>query len=337
MTTRRLPLVSPGFTFGFLFATVFALALLACGPAAAPATPVTQAEPTPTLEPEATPDPDNPKPTWIPPTPLPFKTPVPEPPDTSRAAHPDGIEGCKALSTFGVEDTNARDYVDWCSDQLRTQVNTTCRPLETLEAQRRCGDDIVAEYRLATLRYGPQCSGLTEEVSPVASDTPPSGAHPSTVCLQEMTDEGLKAIFAMYEAWTKVRIGGDRDPAVVEAMKDVDTCLEEKGYKDVDPELLFVWQRLGGGTEKEQQYMSVLTPEARKLGEELMEPARDCGKMHGLFEAQDAAWAEELRRLDKEEPATVEHLIREGLLEALEKPGTAKLLIDFLPHHRDGR
>ena len=313
------------------------LLALACGPATAPAEggptgPAQEAEPT---DPPATQAPETtPKPTWIPPTPLPIKTPEPEPPDTSFSAHPGGIEGCQALTTFGVEDTNARDYVHWCTNQIRTQVNTNCRPLGTLEAQRQCGDDIVADYKLVTLRYGPQCSGLTGDLTAPISDTPPRGPRPSTACLQEMTDKGLKAVFDMYEAWTKVRIGGNRAPAVVAAWKDVDACLEGKGYEDVDRELLFIWQRLGPGTDKEQQYLSAMRPEAMELGQELTEPSRDCGKRHGLFDAQDTAWAAELRRLDEEEPATVEHLIQEGLLEALEKPGTAKLLVDFLPYHR---
>ena len=59
-------------------------------------------------------------------------------------------------------------------------------------------------------------------------------------------------------------------------------------------------------------------------------PSKECAKIHGLFEAQDAAWAEELRRLDKTEPETVAILIRERMLEALEKPGASRLVTGYI-------
>ena len=113
---------------------------------------------------------------------------------------------------------------------------------------------------------------------------------------------------------------GQRDPEVVRTMKDVITCLEDRGFEKVHPSILFTWQPLESPTETKAR-RDQLDQDAKDLQARIEEPSKDCAKEHGLFEAQEAAWAAELRRLDKEEPALVANLIREGLLEELEKPG----------------
>ena len=96
----------------------------------------------------------------------------------------------------------------------------------------------------------------------------------------------------------------------------------------MDRDLLFVWQRLRPLAEWEAYEKG---PETKDLRIRMDQPARDCAKAHGLFDAQDRAWAEELRRLSKSEPNLVSGLINEGLLEALEKPGTARFLGGNVP------
>ena len=116
MTKRRLPLVSPGFTFGPVIALVLALAFLACGPAAEAPAPgggqIPLAAQGAEATPEATDEPvfhtKTPPPT--PPDPLPTKTPVPVVPPTSTPlpVHPQGIEGCKSAVMFQSDDLASR-------------------------------------------------------------------------------------------------------------------------------------------------------------------------------------------------------------------------------------
>ena len=322
MNRLKVPIIALG-AFALLLA-------LACGPAAAPAAPGTQAEPTPTLEPEATPDPAQAEPTAHPTPDLTprTKTPVPNPPDplpthtatpgvrptsTPLPVHPQGLEGCKNLVLFGDDDLEgSSEVVDWCMGQLTISVGA-CLQESSPEAQRRCGENIADEYRSYYLRYSsPRCAAIED-------------SEAQRECRMDSNDDFDKALGDMYGAWEKVRIGAEGDPAVAEAWKDTTTCLEEHGFKNIDRDLLFAWQRLSPPADWEA-YERGLSPEKKDLRFRMDQPARDCAKEHGLFDAQDIAWAEELRRLGKTEPELVGGLINEGLLEALDKPGTARFL-----------
>ena len=202
-------------------------------------------------------------------------------------------------------------------EQLTISVGV-CLQESSSEAQRQCGEDIADEYRSYYLRYSsPRCAAVKDSVA----------RHE---CRLKSNDDFAKALGDLYGAWEKVRIGAEGAPAVAEAWKDTITCLEGQGFKDINRDLLFAWQRFNPPAQWEA-YEKGLSQEDKELRFRMYQPARDCAKMHGLFDAQDVAWAKELRRLDKEEPELVGGLINEGLLEALEKPGTARFLGGNVP------
>ena len=180
-------------------------------------------------------------------------------------------------------------------------------------------EDIVQEYHSVLFRYGPsRCEGIR------------FGSSAKLECVRRSLEDLEKGLVSMFEAWDKLRIRGNRDPNVVTAMKDVVTCLEGRGFEDIDQDLLFYWQgaESPGDMKAREGRLSVTE---KTMAADLLEPSIDCGKQHGLFDAQDVAWVAELRRLDREEPETVADLIREGLMEALEKPGTASFLAGEMP------
>ena len=325
---------------GSLLVVVMAVALIACGPiapaapdenAAAPAPvplvladdptptpePAPEAEPEPTSEPTAEPV-DPTKPPFTPKTPRPRKHRLPSdsPPRTPDPEHPDGLDGCKSVVLF--RDDAAVAYQGWCTEALAIHVAETCRPMP-LDEQRQCGEDIVAEYDSFFFRHGPaKCAAIFP------------GARGQRGCSLQSSEDFGKAMTNLWEAGDKVRVGGDRDPEVVKAWEATVSCLEVKGFKNASRDVLFEWQRFDLPPDK-RELDGRLSAQDKDLREQLIQPSRDCAKQEGLFEAQDAAWAAELRRLNKAEPALVADLIREGFLEALEKPGVTTFLSGDLP------
>ena len=231
-------------------------------------------------------------------------TPVPQPP------HPQGAEGCQTLVMFDDDDNS--QYRDWCRDQLHELVRDQCRGRATPEEQLACGTTVVSEYQSVFFRDGyARCAAITESGDVAAG------------CSERAAQAINKGFDGMFDGWPKVQIGGNRDPEVVKAWDATITCLEDKGFKDINPDLLFPWQTL----DDPNDYLAkegALTGPDKDLRERLTEPSRDCGKQEGLFAAQDVAWAAELRRLHKDEPETVATLVQEGLLANLEKPGVSE-------------
>ena len=138
----------------------------------------------------------------------------------------------------------------------------------------------------------------------------------------------------MFEAWAKVRLRGDRDPEVVKTWEATVTCLEDEGFSNVNRDILFPWQDLSLPAEYRAKE-EALTRDDKELRETIIGPSQDCAKREGLFAAQDTAWTAELQRLDNEEPELVADLIREGLLEALEKAGVTMYLSGEFPDQDD--
>ena len=308
-----------------LLAPLMILAL-ACGPAAAPDSgvpairPLAQAEtPTEPLKPTPTPDPYPTKPTPVPPTPVPTKAPTADQPPaaTLPPAHPEGLEGCKSVVLFR-DDTDVA-YQNWCGERLLRHVAETCSPQPPEAGQWQCGEGIVAGYDSFIFRYGAaKCAGI----SAMSSE--------KHACLRKSADDLDKGFFAIFEAWEKVRIGASRDAGVAKAAVEVMDCLESKGFEDVDEELLFPWQRLESPAEAKARE-GRLSQREKDLRADLLPPTRDCAKLHGFYDTQDAAWTAELVRLDREERDTVADLIREGLLDALRKPGVVVFLTGERP------
>ena len=300
-----------------LLAVPLLILALACGPAAisdsGPSVPpaVAQADPQVTATPEATSTPVPTKPPYVPPTPRPTKPPAPNPTSTPPPSHPDGLEGCESVVIFHHEADLS--YQQWCGEQIVQQVIEECSTLPTTAEQRQCGEDVVEDYDSIVFRHGAmRCVGITA--------TPERQA-----CVTQAGDDFGKAYLRLIEAWEKVRIGADGATAVLKATEDVVACLEADGFDDGDMDLLFQWQIFETPADGKVRD-SRLSQQEKDLRADLIEPSRDCGKQHGLFEAQEEAWTAELERLEEEEPLVVAELIREGMLDALRKPGVLAFL-----------
>ncbi len=303
------------------------LALIACGPAAVPDTGetspavelVTQAQqenptaeaPEPPPKPTVTPTPFPTKPPIVLPTKIPVKTPVPRarrPAATPVPEHPIGLAGCKDMSFY--EYPSHVVYSEWCIEQLSEAVISACEQKETDAERRQCGDNIAQEYRVYYLRYGlSRCMAMSERAE----------------CIDSSFRDWERVLSSLWEATAKVRIVGDRSLGVSKAMDEMVACLENKGFEKVDRSLLLGWQTFESPQDSKAQ-KDDLSPEEKDFKSELREPTHDCAKQVGLYDAQKVAWATELRRLDKEESALATDLIREGMLEILEKPGIPNFL-----------
>ncbi len=235
--------------------------------------------------------------------------------------HPEGLEGCKRLGMF--RDDGSYRYLDWCGEAVTEHVVEACAGSADGKAAYQCGRDVLKGYDSGLFRLGLwRCSGIDEEA-----------VH------RECTTESWQNFGAVEEArmvgWERIRVAASQDPEVQDALGATLSCLNDAGYKDVEG-LLFHWQHgLFPSEYKERE--DRLTEAEKDLRERVREPSRECAHREGLFSAQDAAWAAEIRRLQEAEPQAVYELVREGLLEALERPGEPTYITGDWPPYRTPR
>ena len=311
-----------------LGSALLAVALLACAPvapdapdetSAAPAPLVLADDPTPTPEPPEEPTteptaepPDQTKPPLPTEEPRPTREPRPQetrPAPTQEPEHPDRLKGCRDVVLFDGDPT-AITHQEWCMEQLIDHVEQECST-QPADTQRQCGENIVQEYRGHLFRYGvAKCMGISGD----AED-----------CFIQSSEDFDKAQTNLFKAWNKVRTTGNQEPKVVQAWAATIVCLADEGFRNVNQDILFPWQNF----DLPEEYLAkedALTDDDKELRETIVGPSQDCAKQERLFAAQDAAWTAELQRLNEAEPELVADLIREGLLEELEKPGVTIFL-----------
>ena len=238
----------------------------------------------------------------------------PRPTRTPEPSHPGGLDGCKGMGLFTIDPTTD-GFHGWCADQLAQRVANDCGPLPDAQ-QRQCGEDTAGEYRSYLMRLSVgRCLGI------------PSGTERVQECLTDTVHEYEQVQLNLWEGWEKVQTVGDRAPEVIKAMDAVIVCLEgdDHGFNNVGADLLFPWQDFTHPKEHRAKEDET-TGSENDLRERLVEPSQTCAKEEGLFVAQDASWAAELRRLSNDEPGLVADLVQEGLLEELDKPGASALL-----------
>ena len=312
------------------------LAALACGPATQPQQEdPTKPRPTPTpLLPESVYTDTNPtaaatatrippKPTEMPtPTlpPKPTETPhptlaTPQPATTTPAIfppHPHGLSGCREYNMFGSPPGDTA-YIPWCTDELSNRIISVCAGLSDSEAEHTCGQRELANVSDYFMREGPiQCDAIT------APD------HQQN-CFAQSYERWQKHFAGLFALWPKAQQAVAQDPAVIAATKAVLSCLERMGHEKINTELLFPWQKLESPKDNEKRE-SGYTVEEKTARIELWEPADQCAKQTGLYEAQDDAWLVELERLAKEEPEQAKSLLDAGLIEILKGPEIAAFL-----------
>ena len=116
---------------------------------------------------------------------------------------------------------------------------------------------------------------------------------------------------------------------MVAAYQKVIECLADRSFENVDPDLLFHWQRHTTDIEKAYLWREGLGPQKLAFMKQLEDPSIECAQEAGYDVAQDAAWLAEVRRLVKEEPGRAQVLVDHDLLGALESPGVAAFLTRY--------
>ena len=200
-------------------------------------------------------------------------------------------------------------------------MEQTCESLETPGERWQCGREIADQYASFRLRHGSVSCAAIRDIY-VWND-----------CSEEDWQNWENATGNILGAFGKIREGGDSDPAVQEARAAMLACLENAGHGNPDPDLLLFWQKHHLSFEEYILQEESLTEEERVILERLVEPTVSCAEETGLFVEQDSAWAEELRRLQEAEPGSVAHLINEGFMTALERPGVTTYLTPDDPPH----
>ena len=245
------------------------------------------------------------------PTPTATIDPTLLPPLARWILHPEHETGCESLGRFqlGMED-HWRPRWSQCERQLEARIRDTCRKLPTTDEQRRCGKEAVKEYNSIRFRHGQlQCSGIVD-------------FDDWNSCGLSQTSRKARVTDYMWEALQRVRVGGDRDPAVAQTKERFAACLEDRGYRGVEWHIMLWWQYPHDTWGRSDEVALV---------NEIYGPAKKCGHQTGLFKAQAKAWATELTRLYQEEPTVFEDLVREGALEALEREDPPPLVTGELP------
>ena len=289
-------------------------------PAPAPTETATARPPKPTETPTPTARP--PKPTPLPTLPpKPTETPLPTPIAPEQAApsfahlmqpHPRGLAGCREYSMFGSPATEVV-YLDWCTEELAQAVLSACSGLADSEATLACSRRELADVKHYLTREGIiQCIALTE-------------ADARSECSNQSAQRVELFFSGLFAIWPKIQLAVAGDAAVATAQREVMACLEALGYESIDSDLLFPWQLLDDPVMHGNQEAGYTEAE-KAMRLELWEPADQCARQHGFYEAQDAAWLAELNRLSKEEPEAAKPLLDAGLLEILQAPGTAAFL-----------
>ena len=320
------------FTCAFL-ALAYLLLLCACAPAAPP----TQGGGTePTVE--ATPKPDNvkPTPTRYPgdparPTPLPTATlvppekPTPTPKGESRQADYT-FDYCAELSLYDPS-PDARidgDVIHRCSDIIGRTIQDQCitgiTVAETMDEETQaCSKrilDRVKDYQLRRLK-GYECTAI--------------GIHTDEEmhqCLATSGERHQRLQSALRTTAVEIRGIVDADPDVNQAEKRAWACLEASGEKnlaaqDVDLNRLLFWEEWV--TDEQHVAIGALPqPRLDKIYER-MAVVDGCAVEVGVYEARLEATLEELHRLVMKEPTKAEPWIELGILDAMEEFGTAIL------------
>ena len=201
----------------------------------------------------------------------------------------------------------------WCNEEFSKLVVAVCNGLATSQAQHDCGKRELADVSDYFIRKGPiECDGVSDSAY-------------RQECYNQAFERWERQFYGLWEVWPKVRHAANGAPAVVEALRDVVTCLEALGYEQIDTELLFQWQRFDDPDTFDQREEGY-TPEQKAARSELAEPADQCARQTGYYAAQDVAWTAEVERLYQEEPELAQPLRNEGILEILRGPETAPFL-----------
>ena len=323
-----------------ILAALVLVVVISCGPAAGEGdkegdpvvTLIPTETPKPAEEPTKTPEPtpaekptETPKPTRHPDDPpSPTATPVPTYPPTTtpdpglvdpvirRVPHPDGIEGCRSINMFAAERTHV-DYLDWCGDALEADVKARCSSQEGTEAQLRCARERLSDAQWPVSRLMLPCTAITD---------PDHTAE----CTNEAFIEWATKQNQVWEVWPQILNRVDSDGEVKVRKQEIAKCMLERGYDEFDVAAALPWQISEKPDEEKPVKRYATTEEERAAMRARYADLNECALESGIYDVQEALWFAEVRRLEQQDPASVEALLYFGLKEALEREGPTPFL-----------
>ena len=297
-----------------------------------PATAAPTETPKPAEEPTKTPEPtpaekptETPKPTRHPDDPpSPTATPVPTYPPTTtpdpglvdpvirRVPHPDGVQGCRSMNMF-VATPRDYDYSNWCRDTLEADVKAQCSSQEGPEAQLRCAREHLSDAQMPFLKFMLPCTAITN-------------ADASSACVEEAFIEWATKQNQVWEVWPQILNKLDSDGEVKVRKQEIAKCMLERGYDEFDVAAALPWQISEKPDAEKPVKRYATTEEERAAGRARYADLHECALESGIYDVQKALWFAEVRRLEQQDPASVEALLYFGLKEALEREGPIPFL-----------
>ncbi len=256
---------------------------------------------------------------YIEPVPTPFPTVDPnsqsDAPLNSDTPHPEGLAGCQNLSIFtsSVDDIK---YYFWCSEASGDAVISQCRGIGTTQEERSCAEEYLADWKQYSHRLNFICTAI--------SDT-----EVGRECFYQAADTSNKSEEEFRRLWPEIQAVEASNPAVAMAHQKVTQCLADKSFRNIDPKLLFQWQKYWayfGDSTAFTTWLDGFTEKENALMEEIANPLEQCAIQEGFYAAQEAVWLVEVRRLIKEDPDKAQPLLDWKILEILEQPGVAPFL-----------
>ena len=229
--------------------------------------------------------------------------------------HPDGLDGCRAISIFSSSPLEIRDHLSWCSEALMDDVQSNCSGEDTTAAQKACGVNRLASVQSFMLREMIRpCAGITDndDFGQCAQDTMASyEAHH----------------WALQSIYNEILDNVHDDSEIKELSKATATCVEEAGYDAPDDGRPLTWQEIDPKrVEGVKPYRGATTEERIAAEKERLNTINQCAIDSGLYGAQETKWLSEIRRIFAEDPDRVQPLKLEGAVAVLERDGPAPFL-----------
>ena len=140
------------------------------------------------------------------------------------------------------------------------------------------------------------------------------------------------ALERVQQAWLEVLQVVKREPEVSKAHTKVISCLGEKGFDNVNADLLFPWQDVISASAYETR-MRGYTASEREQQIDMYVPSDQCAMGDSAYYyAQSLAWRAEIKRLQADDPNKVKPLVDAYLVHTLDRLGP-NIYEHAIPHY----
>ena len=126
--------------------------------------------------------------------------------------------------------------------------------------------------------------------------------------------------------WPRILNKVDSDGEVKVRKQEIAKCMLARGYDEFDVAAVLPWQISEKPDVEKPAKRYATTEEERAAMRARYADLNECALESGIYDVQEALWFAEVRRLEQQDPASVEALLYFGLKEALEREGPAPFL-----------